>query len=161
MQNPMADPTMMTDMLKVISYHSLLSIKLMQLILDIDFLHQLQLSNNFNFDMIYVLSWLCKLHLVYVKMPLHKTSYDLFGKSYLLSLLKGNLFNVLPMIVIGGWINWTFSGFVTTRVPFPLTLRFKPMLQRGSPFPKFILENYCSFFKLILNEILLFCYFRF
>lgn len=65
-------------------------------------------------------------------------------------MLKSNLTNVLPMIIIGGWINWMFSGFITSnvqaidgvkfntiylklsaKVPFPLTLRFQSMLQRG------------------------------
>lgn len=33
-------------------------------------------------------------------------------------MLKGNVTNVLPMIVIGGWINWMFSGFLTSEFCF-------------------------------------------
>ncbi|PWN41688.1 transmembrane protein [Ceraceosorus guamensis] len=45
--------------------------------------------------------------------------------------LKKSMVMMVPQTVIMGWINWFFSGFVLLRLPFPLTLRFKLMLQRG------------------------------
>lgn len=47
------------------------------------------------------------------------------------NMMMGSMSNMVSMMVVGAIINQVFSGFVTIRVPFPLTLRFKPMLQRG------------------------------
>ncbi|CEI93761.1 hypothetical protein RMCBS344292_07988 [Rhizopus microsporus] len=45
--------------------------------------------------------------------------------------LKKQLTNMVPQMIIMGWINFFFQGFVVTKLPFPLTPRFKSMLQSG------------------------------
>ncbi|KAJ8601255.1 hypothetical protein CTAYLR_003267 [Chrysophaeum taylorii] len=45
--------------------------------------------------------------------------------------VKGNMLYMLPNMVMMGIISYFFQGFVLVKVPFPLTNRFKVMLQRG------------------------------
>ncbi|RKO95023.1 DUF850-domain-containing protein, partial [Caulochytrium protostelioides] len=45
--------------------------------------------------------------------------------------LKKNMVMLIPQTLIMSWINFFFSGFVLIKLPFPLTVRFKAMLQRG------------------------------
>jgi len=45
--------------------------------------------------------------------------------------MKKQMSGMVPQMVIMGWVNYFFQGFILTKLPFPLTLRFKSMLQRG------------------------------
>ncbi|KAI8926640.1 integral membrane protein DUF106-domain-containing protein [Entophlyctis helioformis] len=45
-------------------------------------------------------------------------------------MMTKNLAMIVPQTLIMSWITFFFSGFILIRLPFPLTLRFKAMLQR-------------------------------
>ncbi|ODV94280.1 hypothetical protein PACTADRAFT_51144 [Pachysolen tannophilus NRRL Y-2460] len=51
------------------------------------------------------------------------------------SMIKNNIANYVPQAVIMWWVNYFFAGFVIMKLPFPLTLRFKSMLQNGVSTP--------------------------
>ena len=45
--------------------------------------------------------------------------------------MKGNMLYMVPNMLMMTVISFFFSGFVLVKVPFPVTQRFKQMLQRG------------------------------
>ena len=49
----------------------------------------------------------------------------------MMDMMKRNMSMVVPQILIAAWVNFFYSGFITAKVPFPLTQRFRAMLQRG------------------------------
>ena len=49
----------------------------------------------------------------------------------MVGMMKQNMMTVLPNMLMMGWVSYFFSGFVLVKLPFPLTDRFKSMLQRG------------------------------
>eukprot|EP00123_Amoebidium_parasiticum_P001670 comp12825_c0_seq1/m.7979 comp12825_c0_seq1/g.7979 ORF comp12825_c0_seq1/g.7979 comp12825_c0_seq1/m.7979 type:complete len:250 (-) comp12825_c0_seq1:74-823(-) len=46
-------------------------------------------------------------------------------------MLKDQFTTMVPQIALFTWVTNVFHGFLTTKVPFPLTLQFKQMTQRG------------------------------
>nr|CAD1831234.1 unnamed protein product [Ananas comosus var. bracteatus] len=48
-----------------------------------------------------------------------------------MDMMKKNLSMIIPQTLTFAWVNFFFSGFVTAKIPFPLTQRFRGMLQNG------------------------------
>ena len=54
----------------------------------------------------------CKMCDVFSVVRSYDVPFVLVDPSMATNMMKNMVMNVLPMIVIGGWISWTFSGFV-------------------------------------------------
>lgn len=61
--------------------------------------------------------------------PMHETMAT--DPSFMVDMMKKNLTGMMPQIVMGTAVSFFFSGFVMGKIPFGLSPRFRPMLQRG------------------------------
>lgn len=61
--------------------------------------------------------------------PMHETFAT--DPSVMVDMMKRNLTGIVPQLVMGVVVSFFFSGFVMGRVPFSLSPRFRPMVQRG------------------------------
>jgi len=55
----------------------------------------------------------------------------MMDQNVMVDMMKKNMAMIVPQILLMAWVNYFFSGFVLVKLPFPLTLSFKTMLQRG------------------------------
>ncbi|CRK26927.1 hypothetical protein VDGD_03279 [Verticillium dahliae] len=49
----------------------------------------------------------------------------------MMGMMKNNMAMIIPNTLIMSWINAFFSGYVIMKLPFPITIKFKSMLQSG------------------------------
>lgn len=53
------------------------------------------------------------------------------GMESMIGMVKSQIMVFVPQTLMMGWINAFFAGFVLMKLPFPLTVQFKQMLQSG------------------------------
>ncbi|CAD8047919.1 unnamed protein product [Paramecium primaurelia] len=58
-------------------------------------------------------------------------SMSMMNPAAMADMLKQNLSGIIFMALQYQWVSYFFSGFVIGKVPFPLTQKFRTMLQRG------------------------------